>query len=254
MLWATVNATKGEQKMRLNHSLGVLGGMGPLATVDFLKKLTVATEARCDQQHVPLLVYSDCTTPDRTQSILRDGPSPLPQMLAGIEFLNRAGCVVIAVPCNSAHYWYDDMAGASRVPVLNIVRASAERVRCNNPKTCRIGVLSTEGTNEMRIYRQTLEQLGFEVITPTPDEFHEFVSPGISDVKRNEIDQAEKKFDVVADRLQARGAEQIILGCTEIPVGMQARCAREPNAIVDSNAALAEAVLAFFGRARRVAA
>ncbi len=234
----------------LANALGVLGGMGPLATADFLAKLAAATDASCDQEHIPLVLYGDCTTPDRTASILGWGPSPLPQLLAGIEFLNGARCAVIAIPCNSAHCWYDDMARASRAPVLHIVEASARKVRRNNPGTRRVGVLSTEGTHRMGIYRTSLERMGFEVIAPTADDFRELVSPGIADIKGNRIAAAQDKFDLAADRLLARGAEQIILGCTEIPLGMQRRCAAQPHSVVDSTLALVEAVLAHFGAPR----
>lgn len=230
----------------LVNALGVLGGMGPLAAADFLGKLAGATDASCDQEHIPVILYGDCTTPDRTASILGQGPSPLPQLLAGIEFLNAAGCAVIAIPCNSAHCWYDEMARASRVPVLHIVEASALKVRRNNRATRRVGVLSTEGTHRMGIYRATLERLGLEVIAPTAGEFQELVSPGIADIKANRITAAQEKFDAAADRLLERGAEQIILGCTEIPLGMQRRCAAQPHSMVDSTQALVEAVLAHF--------
>ncbi|MEY4941274.1 MAG: hypothetical protein RIQ93_3009, partial [Verrucomicrobiota bacterium] len=94
----------------MRNSLGILGGMGPLATADFLKKLTQATKAECDQEHIPVVLYGDCATPDRTANVLGEGPSPLPHLLRGIAFLNAAGCAAIAIPCNSAHCWYDEMA------------------------------------------------------------------------------------------------------------------------------------------------
>lgn len=234
----------------LANTLGVLGGMGPLATADFLRKLTSATDAGCDQDHIPLILYGDCTTPDRTASILGSGPSPLPQLIAGIRFLNDAGCTVIAVPCNSAHCWYDEMARASAVPVLHIVESSAGRVRRNSASTRRVGVLSTEGTHRMGIYKATLEKMEFEVLAPSQADFDELVSPAIADIKANRIAAAELKFDRAADRLIARGAEQIILGCTEIPLGMQARCLSHPKSVVDSTHALVEAVLAHFTRSQ----
>jgi aspartate racemase len=233
----------------LANTLGVLGGMGPLATADFLRKLTSATDAGCDQEHIPLIAYGDCTTPDRTASILGAGPSPLPQLLAGIEFLNRAGCAVIAIPCNSAHCWYDEMASASSVPVPHIVQSSAGKVRRNNTQTRCVGVLSTEGTHRMGIYKSTLERMEFEVLAPSQDDFDELVSPAIADIKANRIAAAEIKFDQAADRLLARGAEQIILGCTEIPLGMQSRCQSQPHSVVDSTHALVEAVIAHFAQA-----
>lgn len=229
-------------------ALGVLGGMGPLATADFLQKLVLATPAGRDQDHIPVIVHGDCTTPDRTASVLGQGPSPLPQLLEGIAFLNQAACGVIAIPCNSAHCWYAEMAAASAVPVLHIVEASAQQVQRNNPATQRVGVLSTEGTHRMGIYKSTLEKMGFEVLSPTQEEFTTLVSPGIADIKGNRLRDAEAKFDHAADALIARGAEQIILGCTEIPLGMQPRALANPTTIVDSTLALVTAVLKHLGR------
>ena len=85
----------------MNHFLGVLGGMGPLATADFLSKLVQNTDAQIDQDHIPVLLYGDCTTPDRTASIVGKGPSPLDKLLAGIRFLNDSGVGAICIPCNT---------------------------------------------------------------------------------------------------------------------------------------------------------
>lgn len=230
-----------------NAALGVLGGMGPLATADFLFKLASATPATCDQEHIPVVVHGDCRTPDRTACVLGSGPSPLPHLLAAVRFLNTSGCRAIAVPCNSAHCWYDEMAAASDVPVLHIVEAAARRVHANDPRTSRVGVLSTEGTHRMGIYRSALQRLGFETVSPTQDDFASLVSPAIADIKANRLPEAKAKFDRAADRLFARGAQQIVLGCTEIPLGMQERCRGEPGRIVDSTLALVAAVLEHFG-------
>jgi aspartate racemase len=138
------------------------------------------------------------------------------------------------------------MQAASAVPVLHIVRASARKVTRNDASTRRVGVLSTEGTHRMGIYPDALQELGFDVIAPTAEDFAEFVSPGIAAVKANRVADAEAKLDAAADRLFARGAGQIIMGCTEIPLGMRLRSAREPQRIVDSTQALVDAVLEHF--------
>jgi aspartate racemase len=226
--------------------LGVLGGMGPLATADFLRKLVKKTPASVDQEHIPVMMYSDCRTPDRTANIVGEGPSPLPQLLKGIEFLTRAGAKAICVPCNSAHCWFDEMQAASKVPVLHIVRASADQVRKKNAAARRVGVLSTLGTHRMGMYTNTLQELGYEVVSPTQDEFDQFVSPGIAMVKSNNWMEAELAYERASARLIERGAEVIVLGCTEIPFGMERQVRANPDRFVDSNDALAEAILDFF--------
>lgn len=229
----------------MDGCLGVLGGMGPLATADFLGKLVTNNSAQTDQGHVPVILYGDCTTPDRTASIVGNGPSPLPKLLAGIEFLNRAGVRAICIPCNSAHCWYEDMVAASAVPVLHIVRASAAQVRKKNPQAKVVGVLSTLGTHQMGIYRKTLADQGYAVVTPTDDEFQSLVSPGIAMIKANQLDAAEVVFREATERLVARGAQVVVLGCTEIPIGMRKQYLLNPALFVDSNDALALSVIEF---------
>lgn len=226
--------------------LGVLGGMGPLATADFLRKLVKKTPADIDQKHIPVLLYGDCTTPDRTASVVGTGPSPLPKLLAGIRFLNEQGARAICIPCNSAHCWYDDMQAASSVPILHIVKASAAQVGRKNPKASRVGVLSTLGTHRMGIYRHMLTDLGYEVVTPTDDEFDTLISPAIAMNKANQWTEAEHLYDAAAERLWERGAEIIVLGCTEIPFGMERQYRANPTKFVDSNDALVDAVLGAF--------
>jgi aspartate racemase len=230
--------------------LGVIGGMGPLATADFLKKLAQHTPAGTDQEHIPVLLYGDCTTPDRTRHILGKGPSPLPQLLAAVDFLTRADVAAICIACNSSHSWFGELQAASAVPLLNIIEATAREVRRKNPGATRVGVLSTQGLHRIGLYPRTLESLGFSVLSPTDDEFERFVSPGIAHVKAGRIEEAEIAFRSASTALAARGAEAIILGCTEIPLGMQRQCAETPRLFVDSTEALALAAIDFFhGRA-----
>jgi aspartate racemase len=230
----------------MNNFLGVIGGMGPLATADFLRKLVEKTPARVDQEHIPVLLYGDCTTPDRTANIVGIGPSPLPKLLAGIRHLNQSGVKAICIPCNSAHCWYEDLRAASGVPLFHIVRASAEQVHKKNPAARTVGVLSTFGTYQMGIYTKTLQEMGFNVITPTEEEFHTLVSTAIALIKANRLDEAEAIFQTASERLTARGAEIIILGCTEIPIGMQKQYRANPSRFVDSTEALAASVIEYF--------
>lgn len=230
--------------------LGVMGGMGPLATADFLHKLAKKTPAQTDQQHIPVMLYADCTTPDRTAHIVGKGPSPLPQLLAGIEFLNRNGAQAIGIPCNSAHAWFAEMQAASAVPVLHIVRASAAQVQLQRPSARVVGVLSTLGTHRMGMYRNTLSELGYGVITPTEEEFETLVSPAIAMNKANLWDEAEPLYTQAAQRLTDQGAEIIVLGCTEIPVGMARLVQATPELYVDSTDALVAQAIAFFAPLR----
>ncbi|MCA0199732.1 MAG: amino acid racemase [Proteobacteria bacterium] len=226
--------------------LGVLGGMGPLATADFLRKLVKKTPADVDQKHIPVLLYGDCTTPDRTASVIGQGPSPLPHLLAGIRFLAAQGARAICIPCNSAHCWYDEMQAASPAPLLHIVKASAAQIHRKNPNAARVGVLSTLGTHRMGIYHDTLTAIGYEVVTPTDHEFETLISPAIAMNKACKWAEAEPLYDEATQRLWDRGAEIVVLGCTEIPFGMERQYRANPMKFVDSNDALVDAALNFF--------
>lgn len=223
--------------------LGVIGGMGPLAASDFLRKLTLSTAAQTDQQHIPTLLYGDCTTPDRTASVLGEGPSPLPQLLAAVDFLNSAGVQVIAMPCNSAHCWYENLVDRAKMPFLHIVDASAQQVLKRNPKASSVGVLSTEGTARMGIYTQRLTALGLKPLTPSDDDFHDLVSPGIAFVKAGDLEAGGALLRRAADRLFIRGAQSVILGCTEIPLGMTHELETDPVRYIDSTQSLVDATL-----------
>jgi aspartate racemase len=223
--------------------LGVIGGMGPLATSDFLKKLTLSTQAQTDQQHIPTLLFGDCTTPDRTASVLGSGPSPLPQLLAAVDFLNAAGVQVIAMPCNSAHCWYQDLVDRAQMPFLHIVDSSAQQVLARNPQARTIGVLSTEGTARMGIYTQRLTALHLQPMTPMNEDFTDLISPGIAFVKAGDLEAGGALLRKAAYRLFDRGADAVILGCTEIPLGMEHELETDPLRFIDSTQALVEATL-----------
>ncbi len=214
--------------------LGVLGGMGPLATVDFLRKLVAATPATADQEHITTLVYSACHTPDRTAAILGDGPSPLPALLAGLDILERGGADCVAIPCNTAHYWYPQLAQASSVPIFHIVDAACDRI-AQAPGT-RIGVLATAGTLETGVYQERIEARGFRTVTLAQRELDELVMPGIRKVKAGDLAGARLLLAEAMDLLGDRGASRIIMGCTEIPLALQGF---EPGRLIDATEALA---------------
>ena len=104
----------------MRHFRGVIGGMGPLANSDFLRKLVDHTSAKNNQENIRVIVYGDCTTPDRTESIIGDGPSPFPQLPEAVQFLNGAGVGTICITCNSAHHWHSELEKHSEVPVLTL--------------------------------------------------------------------------------------------------------------------------------------
>lgn len=246
----------------MEPKLGVLGGMGPLATADFLRKLTEATtvvaEAKTDQEHIPLIVYGVPQIPDRSSAIQSIGPSPLEALSAGIRFLADAGVQQIAIPCNTAHYWFEDMARALResrpdglVPnILHIVDAVHDALRSEGVFGGKVGLLATAGTIDAQLYPKRLT--GYEVLDPTDEELRDFVKPGIEAVKAGQIGESERLMEIAAQRLLERGARKLILGCTEIPLALPTTDPDKAARYIDSTNALALACVAWWKTARPV--
>ena len=225
--------------------LGVLGGMGPLASAEFMRRLTLLTPAVRDQDHVPAVLWSDPRVPDRSAARLAGGEDPLPALLRGIRGLEAAGCGAIAIPCNTAHGWFDAMQAATRLPILHIVDAAAAELARLGVAGGRIGVMGTAGTLAMRLYQDRLDARGYDCLVPTQQEMHALVSPAIAEVKANRVAEAYQPLAEAASRLVARGARAVVLGCTEIPLGIAAGPAL-PFPVCDTIDALARASIGWW--------
>jgi aspartate racemase len=224
--------------------LGVLGGMGPLASAHFMTRLTLLTPAARDQDHIPAVLWSDPRVPDRTRGRIGGGPDPLPHLLRGVRGLRAAGCGAIAIPCNTAHGWYEDML-AEGLPILHIVEAAADALARIAP-TGTIGIMGTAATLRMRLYHDRLEARGWTCIQPTDAEMASHVSPAIALVKANRVAEAYAPLADIATALAGRGAQAVVLGCTEIPLGIQAGPWESlPVPLIDSIDALALAAIAW---------
>lgn len=220
--------------------IGVLGGMGPLATVDFLRKLVERTPAARDQEHVPLVVYSVPQIPDRTASIMGSGESPLPAMRAGLHMLEDAGARAIAIPCNTAHHWYDALARECRVPLLHIADCACAALGSGVAK---VGLLATSGTLAAGFYQQRLAKHGYHCLIPPQDEIDTWVMPGISLVKAGDVRGGGALLQQALAALFERGAQRVILACTEIPPALERVAAPQLPLCVDATAALADACI-----------
>lgn len=231
--------------------LGVLGGMGPGATNDFLERVARLTPAKRDQEHIPTLVYSDPSTPDRSDAILGVGPSPLPAMLRGVEFLNQAGCALIAIPCNSAHYWYDQLAAASDAPVMNIVDSTAEHLKDLDRTPRTVGVLATDGTCRSGIYASRLKQHGILAIDLTDTGDTNLVMRGIRTYKAGDAARARELLLRSGRELIERGAGALVIGCTDISAALPDVAEIDGAPIVDSSQCLARGCLGKLAKGRK---
>jgi aspartate racemase len=224
--------------------LGVLGGMGPLASAQFMLRLTLLTPAERDQDHIPAVLWSDPRVPDRTAARLGTGPDPLPWLVHGLDGLAAAGCGAVAIPCNTAHGWIDGMRAASKLPILDIIDAAAEDLRRQGIGPGRIGVMGTAATLAMRLYQDRLGGQGWPCIQPDEAEMARLVTPAIAMVKANRVAEAYAPAAEAVSLLRDRGAEAIVLGCTELPLAVQAGPWQELRVpVVDTIDGLARAAI-----------
>jgi aspartate racemase len=216
--------------------IGVLGGMGPLASAEFIVKLVHATPARRDQDHFPVTLDSSPQIPDRPSAIYDNGPDPMPAMVRVLRGLEAAGCALVAMPCNTVHYWYDRLAAQTALPIVHIADAVAARLREVAPQARRVGVLGSAVMADQAIYSKRLGD-EWEWIYATHGELEELVLPAIAAVKSGDLPRGRVLFLDALQRLVARGPDAVVLACTEIPVVINQEDVSIP--VIDSTAALA---------------
>ncbi len=203
------------------YKVGIIGGVGPLATVDFMDKVIRQTEAKKDQDHIKMVVEHNPKIPDRTENLLGDGPDPTIPLLAACKRLEADNAAMIAIPCNTAHAYVERIQRYVSIPVVHMIYETACAIRDSHPRCRKIGLLATTGTIESRVYHDVLEAMDLEVLVPD-SEFQGRVMTAIygdSGVKAGFTTGA-----CVDDLLAAvrhsvdKGADAVILGCTELPL------------------------------------
>ena len=197
-----------------NPVLGILGGLGPMATVYFYEMIISHTKAEKDQDHIDIVINSRATTPDRTAYIMgKSSENPLRIMVEDSKRLKEYGVTLLAIPCNTAHYFYDMLTDAIDIPFLNIMDETASYLESKGIK--KAGIMATEGTVTSKTYHRYLEAHGIECVVP--DEEHQKLITEViyGDIKMNKPADMEK-FMKAADYLLSKGAEKLILGCTEL--------------------------------------
>ena len=194
--------------------LGVIGGLGPLATAQFFEMVVRMTDARVDADHIPMIIYNQPATPDRTRFILGLSPeSPLPAMIAAGEALSVQGVDLIAIPCVTAYYFYRELTDGIRAPIIDMISETAACLQRSG--VSRAGLMATDGTITAGFFRQGLENCGISVAEPSPDAQARTMKIIYNSVKANQpVDMADFRF--VEQDLRHQGAEVIILGCTEL--------------------------------------
>lgn len=196
--------------------LGILGGMGPQATQIFYQRILDRTDAERDQEHLPALILSDTGMPDRTAAILSgQGETVYRRLLEDARLLEREGCTAIAIPCNTSHYFVDELQKELTVPILHMVRETCKVLAQRGCK--RVGILATDGTIQTRTYQKECAAQGFEGVAPDEATQKLVMSVIYDEIKKGEKGSREK-FAAIDRALRALDCDAAILGCTELSV------------------------------------
>ena len=199
--------------------LGIFGGMGPEATADLYKQILDITPAATDQEHIPTIIFSNQQVPDRMASIANGGDLIKPYLRFSVRKLESAGASFIVIPCNTVHYFYDFMQESVDIPIIHMIRETAGEVAGNYPDIKKVGLLATTGTIESGLYNKELEAKGFEVLTPDDSIEINMVMKAVYGIKSKTDPQLNEDLLAIAGQhLADKGAELIVLGCTEIPL------------------------------------
>ncbi len=224
--------------------LGVLGGLGPMASAYFYELVTAHTQAARDQDHIDMVISSRATTPDRTGFILGEiREDPFAVMVADGKRLENYGADLIAVPCNTAHFFYDRLAEALTVPILNMVRLTAAHVQALGGQ--KAGILATTGTVRTETYQRACAEAGIGCAVPSDAGQRALMDVIYKNIKQN-LPPDMALFQQAADELFAAGCDRVILGCTELSLIKKAGLL--DNRYLDSMDVLAEAAIRACGK------
>ena len=202
-------------------TIGILGGMGPQATALFYEKILKLTEANSDQEHIPTLIYSNTQIPNRNNSIQNSSTKKLiKELQSSAKTLERAGAHFIVIPCNTAHIFAEEVQNNIKIPLLNIIEETAFFLK-NENQSKTIGILGTTSTVNSLLYHKAIEANGMKIIQPEDAEQAEIMEL-INAIKGGApLGPIRIKMETFAKHLVERGADRIILGCTEIPLLFQ---------------------------------
>lgn len=230
--------------MAVSKLLGVLGGLGPAATVYFYELLTTRTKALCDQDHIDMVISSRATTPDRTAYILgRSDENPLDVMISEAVKLQEYGADLIVMPCNTAHYFFDEISRAIDVPMLNIIEETVKYCRLRGYK--KVGIMATDGTLDTSTYQMKLAEHGLDFALPDADSQRVVMDIIYQSVKQGKTPSL-SEFSRAADSLWSSGCDCMILGCTEL--SLVKREYKLDDRYVDSMEVLAESTIRACGK------
>lgn len=229
----------------MKKTIGILGGMGPMATADLFQKITVLTDAAGDHDHIRVYIDSNASIPDRTAAILKGGEDPVPAMADSLRKLELCGADCVIMPCNTAHYFLPRLEPLTKLPFISMIGAAAAACRTRFPgKTA--GILATTGTLSAELYQKALAAADVPFLVPDEGERDALMEVIYQGVKAGAPPSRYRAaFLSVTEGMTARGADCFLLACTELPLAVQALGLDLPH--VDPTEELAKAAVRFCG-------
>lgn len=208
----------------MSQTIGILGGMGPAATVRMFNLIVKLTKAETDQDHIPIIIFNNPKVPDRTAAILDEGPSPLPMLIEGAKTLEKAGANFIIMPCHTAHYHYDEIIQHVTIPFLHLQEETRRYVEWRYGDLTRFGLLATTGTVKTDLFQNIFYQKGLEIIVPEEKEQEMVMTAvyGERGIKRGFKKEPRQLLMQVIKQLKEQKVEAVIAGCTEVSLVLNA--------------------------------
>ena len=217
--------------------IGILGGMGTQAGLDFCNKLAVLNRGKTDQKYPLFILYNKSNIPKRPEN-LKKYYNVLKSLVAGCNLLKKNKCKFIVMPCNTAHYWYDDLQKKIRIPIISIPKEVYIHTKKTCKKNSKIGILCTEATLKTGIYNRYFDK-NFKLISPEKSLQTKYVNKAIKYVKLGKVKEAEKAIKPAVNYLMKIKCKKIILGCTELPIAIFAyksfKKIKESKVFIDPN-------------------
>jgi len=198
--------------------IGILGGLGPEATVDLFYKIVKLTPVEKDQDHFRIIIDNNPKIPDRTDAIMGNGKDPLPELIATAQNLEKAGANFIIMPCNTAHYFISEIQQSIKIPILNMIKETAHHVKSIFPSIKNVGLLATKGTYKTGLYNSFFKEKNIKILIPSPleqDKIMDIIYKIKSSILTKEM---KNQMRVISEEQIKKGAQAIIACCTEIPL------------------------------------
>lgn len=202
----------------LRKKLGVIGGMGTEATSYFFEEVVAHTAVEKDQDHMDMVILNHASIPDRTKAILSGETTELfKELTKDVKTLEKLGVANIVIPCNTSHYFYDDLQKETTVPIVHMIGETVQAAIERFENVQKVGIMATNGTVETGVYHKECEKRGVEAIIPSPERQKDVMSLIYDDIKTGRSGDSDK-FQRAYDELIANGSDVVILACTELSV------------------------------------